>query len=61
MSGAGETVYVQVRVKECNKERLKAFEGVVISKRHRCLQSAITVRKISNAEGFGLVLQPLSP
>ncbi len=44
--GPGDTVRVQVRVKEGNKERLQAFEGVVIAKRNRGLHSAFTVRKI---------------
>ena len=43
----GDTVTVQVKVKEGNRERLQAFEGVVIAKRNRGLNSAFTVRKIS--------------
>ena len=43
----GDTVVVQVRVKEGNRERLQAFEGVCIGKRNRGLNSAFTVRKIS--------------
>ena len=43
----GDTVVVQVKVKECNRERLQAFEGVVIAKRNRGLNSAFVVRKIS--------------
>ena len=44
--GPGDTVVVQVKVKEGNRERLQAFEGVVIGKRNRALNSAFTVRKI---------------
>ena len=47
----GDTVTVQVKVKEGNRERLQAFEGVVIAKRNRGLNSAFTVRKISHGEG----------
>ena len=47
----GDTVVVQVKVKEGDRERLQAFEGVVIAKRNRGLHSAFTVRKISNGEG----------
>ncbi len=59
--GAGDTVIVKVRVKEGNKERLQAFEGVVIAKRNRGLHSAFTVRKISNGEGVERVFQTHSP
>ena len=55
--GAGDTVVVSVRVKEGNKERLQAFEGVVIAKRNRGLHSAFTVRKISNGEGVERAFQ----
>ena len=58
---AGDTVVVQVRVKEGNNERLQAFEGVVIAKRNRGLNSAFTVRKISNGEGVERVFQVHSP
>ena len=47
----GDTVVVQVRVKEGERERLQAFEGVVIAKRNRGLHSAFTVRKLSHGEG----------
>ena len=57
----GDTVVVQVRVKEGNRERLQAFEGVVIAKRNRGLNSAFTVRKISNGEGVERVFQTHSP
>jgi len=46
--GPGDTVVVQVKVKEGNRERLQAFEGVVIAKRNRGLNSSFTVRKISH-------------
>jgi len=49
----GDTVVVRVKVKEGNRERLQAFEGVVIAKRNRGLNSAFTVRKISHGEGGG--------
>ncbi|WP_163393227.1 50S ribosomal protein L19 [Enterovibrio norvegicus] len=57
----GDTVVIQVKVKEGNRERLQAYEGVVIAKRNRGLHSAITVRKISNGEGVERVFQIHSP
>lgn len=59
--GAGDTVVVQVKVKEGSRERLQAFEGVVIAKRNRGLHSAFTVRKISHGEGVERVFQTYSP
>ena len=59
--GAGDTVVVQVKVKEGNRERLQAFEGVVIAKRNRGINSAFTVRKISHGEGVERVFQTYSP
>lgn len=59
--GAGDTVVVQVKVKEGNRERLQAFEGIVIAKRNRGLNSAFTVRKISHGEGVERVFQTHSP
>lgn len=59
--GAGDTVVVQVKVKEGNRERLQAFEGVVIAKRNRGLGSAFTVRKVSHGEGVERVFQTHSP
>lgn len=59
--GAGDTVVVQVRVLEGNRERLQAYEGVVIAKRNRGLNSAFTVRKISHGEGVERVFQTYSP
>jgi large subunit ribosomal protein L19 len=57
----GDTVVVRVRVKEGEKERLQAFEGVVIAKRNRGLHSSFTVRKISSGEGVERVFQTHSP
>ncbi len=59
--GPGDTVVVRVRVKEGNRERLQAFEGVVIAKRNRGLNSAFTVRKISHGEGVERAFQTYSP
>ncbi|HHJ80890.1 MAG TPA: 50S ribosomal protein L19 [Candidatus Tenderia electrophaga] len=59
--GPGDTVVVQVKVKEGDRERLQAFEGVCIAKRNRGLNSAFTVRKISNGEGVERVFQAYSP
>ena len=58
---AGDTVVVQVKVKEGNRERLQAFEGVVIGKRNRGLNSAFTVRKMSHGEGVERTFQTFSP
>ena len=57
----GDTVVVKVKVKEGNRERTQAFEGVVIAKRNRGLNSAFTVRKISHGEGVERVFQTYSP
>lgn len=57
----GDTVEVQVKVKEGNRERLQAFEGVVIAKRNRGLNSSFTVRKVSHGEGVERVFQTHSP
>ena len=57
----GDTLRVQVKVKEGNRERLQAFEGVVIAKRNRGLNSAFTVRKVSHGEGVERVFQTHSP
>ena len=57
----GDTVVVQVKVKEGNRERLQAFEGVVNAKRNRGINSAFTVRKISHGEGVERVFQTHSP
>ena len=58
---AGDTVVVQVRVKEGERERLQAFEGIVIARRNRGLNSAFTVRKVSHGEGVERVFQTHSP
>jgi len=57
----GDTVVVQVKVTEGNRERLQAFEGVVIAIRNRGLNSSFTVRKISHGEGVERVFQTYSP
>src|SRR5215471_7291533 len=57
----GDTVVVQVKVKEGTRERLQAFEGIVIAKRNRGLNSAFTVRKISHGVGVERVFQTYSP
>lgn len=57
----GDTIVVQVKVKEGDKERLQAYEGVVIAKRNRGLNSAFTVRKISAGEGVERTFQTYSP
>ena len=59
--GPGDTVVVQVKVVEGDKERLQAFEGVVIAKRNRGMNSSITVRKISHGEGVERTFQTYSP
>src|ERR1700757_5432560 len=58
---SGDTVEVKVKVKEGDRERLQAFEGVVIAKRSRGLHSAFTVRKISHGTGVERVFQAHSP
>ena len=57
----GDTVIVQVKVKEGDRSRLQAIEGVVIAKRNRGLNSAFTVRKISNGVGVERTFQTYSP
>ncbi len=57
----GDTITVQIKVKEGDRERLQAFEGIVIAKRNRGLNSAFTVRKISYGEGVERVFQTHSP
>jgi large subunit ribosomal protein L19 len=59
--GPGDTVVVQVKVTEGNRERLQAFEGVVIARKNRGLNSSFTVRKISHGEGVERVFQTYSP
>jgi len=57
----GDTVVVQVRVKEGSRERLQAFEGVCIAKRTRGANSSFTIRKISHGEGVERVFPTYSP
>ena len=57
----GDTLLVQVKVREGARERLQAFEGIVIAKRNRGLTSAFTVRKISHNVGVERVFQTYSP
>ncbi|WP_420468692.1 50S ribosomal protein L19 [Panacagrimonas sp.] len=57
----GDTVEVKVKVKEGDRERLQAFEGVVIGKRNRGLNSAFTVRKVAHGEGCERTFQTYSP
>ncbi|MCH2669242.1 MAG: 50S ribosomal protein L19 [Gammaproteobacteria bacterium] len=58
---SGDSVSVQVRVKEGNRERLQAFEGIVIGKRNRGLNSSFVVRKISHGVGVERTFQTHSP
>jgi len=59
--GVGDTVRIQVKVREGNRERLQAFEGVVIGRRNAGLNSTFTVRKLSFGEGVERVLPLYSP
>lgn len=59
--GPGDTVVVQVKVKEGNRERLQAFEGVVLAKKNRQMGSSFTVRKISHGIGVERTFQTFSP
>jgi len=59
--GPGDTVVVQVKIKEGERERLQAFEGVVIGRRNRGLNSSFTVRKISHGVGVERTFQAYSP
>ena len=59
--GPGDSVVVQVKIKEGDRERLQAFEGVVIGKRNRGLNSSFTVRKISFGEGVERIFPLHSP
>jgi len=58
---AGDTVVVNVNVVEGDRKRVQAFEGVVIAKRNRGLNSAFTVRKVSSGEGVERTFQTYSP
>lgn len=57
----GDTIVVQAQIKEGNRTRLQNFEGVVIAKKNRGLNSSFTVRKISHGEGVERVFQTHSP
>ncbi len=57
----GDTVIVNIKVKEGDRERVQAFEGVVLAKRNRGFNSAFTVRKISHGEGVERVFPTYSP
>jgi large subunit ribosomal protein L19 len=57
----GDTVVVQVKVVEGDRERVQAYEGVVIAKKNRGINSSFTVRKISHGEGVERVFQTFSP
>tara|TARA_Y100000741_G_scaffold156669_1_gene118452 strand:+ start:190 stop:561 length:372 start_codon:yes stop_codon:yes gene_type:complete len=59
--GPGDSVVVQVKIKEGDRERLQAYEGVVIGKRSRALNSSFTVRKISHGVGVERTFQTYSP
>ena len=59
--GPGDSVVVQVKIKEGDRERLQAYEGVVIGKRSRALNSSFTVRKISHGVGVERTFQAYSP
>jgi large subunit ribosomal protein L19 len=59
--GPGDTIVVEVKVKEGDRERVQAYEGVVIARRNRGLNSSFTVRKISHGEGVERVFQTYSP
>lgn len=59
--GPGDTVVVQVRIREGERERIQAFEGVVIGIRNRSLNSAFTVRKVSHGVGVERTFQTYSP
>ncbi len=57
----GDTITVKVRIKEGERERLQAYEGVVIAKKNRGINSSFTVRKMSHGEGVERVFQTYSP
>jgi len=59
--GPGDTVIVSVNVVEGTRKRVQAYEGVVIAKRNRGLNSAFTVRKMSSGEGVERTFQTYSP
>ena len=57
----GDTVVVEVKVKEGDRERAQAYEGIVVARRNRGMNSSFTVRKISHGEGVERVFQIYSP
>ena len=57
----GDTIVVQVKVTEGDRERVQAYEGVVIARSNRGFNSSVTVRKISHGEGVERVFQTYSP
>jgi large subunit ribosomal protein L19 len=57
----GDTIIVNVKVKEGDRERVQAYEGVVVARSNRGFNSSITVRKISHGEGVERVFQLHSP
>src|SRR3989337_3717485 len=57
----GDTIVVKVKIKEGDRERLQAYEGIVIAKKNRVMNSSFTVRKISHDEGVERVFQTYSP
>jgi large subunit ribosomal protein L19 len=59
--GPGDTIVVEVKVKEGDRERVQAYEGVVIARRNRGLNSSFTVRKVSSGEGVERTFQTYSP
>lgn len=59
--GPGDTVKVNVMIREGDRQRIQAFEGVVIAKKNRGINSSFTVRKMSSGEGVERVFQTHSP
>jgi large subunit ribosomal protein L19 len=57
----GDTVVVQVKVREGDRERIQAYEGIVIARKNRGFNSSFTVRKVSHGEGVERVFQTYSP
>jgi large subunit ribosomal protein L19 len=57
----GDTVIVNVNVKEGDRKRVQAYEGVVVAKRNRGINSSFTVRKVSSGEGVERTFQTYSP
>ncbi len=58
---AGDTLSVKVKIREGDRERLQAYEGIVIAKKNRGINSSFTVRKVSHGEGVERVFQTYSP